>query len=100
MTVTFSAALLMGAAVYRLVPVRGTADIARRGVRHIRVLPRIIQPSAGYREHHDKPVPAALAEQCRKSERNAGISERTRRRVPRICECAGHEKGRHDQTRI
>jgi hypothetical protein len=55
------------------VPVRGHADMARRGVHHIRFLPRIIQPRAGYHERHDQPVPAALsdtertAQQCRES---------------------------------
>ena len=44
-----------------LVPVCGTTGMARRGVHHIRFLSRVIQPRAGYREHHDEPVPAALA---------------------------------------
>ena len=61
LTVTISAALLMGAGVFLLCRYAGTADMARRGVRHIRFLPRVIQPRAGYRERHDQPVPAALA---------------------------------------
>ena len=44
------------------VPLRGIADMARRGVHHIRFLPRVIQPRARHREHHDQPVPAALTE--------------------------------------
>ena len=54
----------------RLVPVRGHADMARRGVHHVRFLPRVIQPRAGYRERHDQPVPAALSDTERAS-RNA-----------------------------
>ena len=48
-----------------LVPVCGTEDIARRGVRHIRFLSRVLQSRAGHREHHGQPVPAALAKQHR-----------------------------------
>ena len=42
-------------------PLRGPEDIARRGLHDFRVLSRLIQPRAGYREDHHKPVPAALA---------------------------------------
>ena len=65
------------------VPVCGTADMARRGVRHIRFLPRVIQPRAGYLERHDQPVPAALATTRKDNGEMQGISERTQRRVPR-----------------
>jgi len=51
------------------VPVCGTADMARRGVRHIRFLPRVIQPCAGYRERHDQPVPAALTGQQKEAKK-------------------------------
>ena len=67
----------------RLVPVRGHADMARRGVHHVRFLPRVIQPRAGYRERHDQPVPAALATRKEHQEMQ-GISGRIQRRVPRI----------------
>jgi hypothetical protein len=49
-----------------LVPVRGIADIARRGVHRIRFLPRVIQPRAGHRDHLDQPVPSALIGQPKK----------------------------------
>ena len=52
-----------------LVPVRGLADMARRGVRHVRFLPGVIQPRAGYRERHDQPVPAALTGQQKEAKK-------------------------------
>src|SRR5712691_3126570 len=59
---------VLGGAAYgcgrvSLVPVCGIADIARRGVHHIRFLSRVIQPRAGYRDHHAEPVPPALTGQ-------------------------------------
>ena len=80
------------------VPVCGTADMARRGVRHIRFLPRVIQPRAGYRERHDQPVPAALATR-RKDSKKCRESVNARSDVSRA-KRAGHEKGSHDQTPI
>jgi hypothetical protein len=77
-------------------PVRGTADMARRGVRHIWFLPRVIQPRAGYRKHHDQPVPTALAEH-RKTARRCRESVNARCDVSRA-KSAGHEKGSHDQN--
>ena len=55
---------------------------------------------AGYHERHDQPVPAALAGAGRKTKITMPGSVKARdRRVPRR-KCAGHEKGRHDQTPI
>jgi hypothetical protein len=76
------------------VPVCGTADMARRGVRHIRFLPRVIQPRAGYREHHDQPVPAALNNNPERQQEMQGTAN-TRSDVSRA-KRAGHEKGSHD----
>jgi hypothetical protein len=61
----------------RLVPVRRHADMARRGVRHVRFLPRVIQSRAGYREGHGQPVPAALSKRKEHQEMQ-GISERSK----------------------
>jgi hypothetical protein len=58
-----------------LVPVRGIEDIARRGVCHIRFLSRVLQPRAGHREHHGKPVPAALANRHRNRPEKAEVSQ-------------------------
>ena len=82
-----------------LVPVCGTADIARRGVRHIRFLSRVIQPRAGHREHHDQPVPAALSRRCRGGQQEMQKTVNARSDVSRA-KRAGHEKGSHDQTPI
>ena len=50
---------------------------------------------------HRLPGRAVSNSSGRKTRDNhAGISECTQRRVPRSRECAGHEKGRHDQTPI
>ena len=94
LTVTISAALMTGRGSIPLVPVCGTEDIARRGVRNFRILPRLIQPRAGHREHHGKPVPAALASSAGTAAERKQEPVNARSDVSRAHERAGHEKGR------
>jgi hypothetical protein len=75
-------------------PLRGTENTARRVVHDIRILSRVIQPRAGYRENHGQPVPIDLAEQARRGSRKQGKQVNARCDVSRAGEYAGHEKGR------
>ena len=93
LTITLSAALMLGAGVFILCRYAGLKICARRGVRHIRVLPRVVQPRAGHREHHGQPVPAALAKHHRNDAEKGAETVNVRSDVSRATS-AGHEKGR------
>ena len=96
LTITLSAALALGVTVFILCRYAGLKILHATVMRHIRFLSRLVQPRAGHREHHTKPVPTALAKRRRKgSRRKEADSEHKQQRVPRTRDA---RKGAYDRS--